>query len=266
MDRSDATMSRGVDFEEPAVFQPAKRRVVVDWDGTLTEDDTWPGMGRWLPGAVEALRYLAREFDEVMIYTCRTANVDVDEITHRSNVDQVSLIRLMIDDAGLPPNVQLWLHDYKPMAEYYIDNRGVRFTGDWESLMTELFPAMVNEPTGIEVIGHAIRTFETGATRDTEGGKLDYEGFLSPVVLRRYAEYMQKHSVQSDGQIRPSDNWQKGMPRDVYMKSGFRHFMDWWGNHRGDAGGEDPDLEEALCALIFNASGYLFELLRGGAK
>jgi len=35
-----------------------------------------------------------------------------------------------------------------------------------------------------------VRTFDTGATRDTEDGKLDYEGFLSGRVLKRYAEYM----------------------------------------------------------------------------
>jgi len=28
-----------------------------------------------------------------------------------------------------------------------------------------------------------IRQFTTGATRDTSDGKLDYEGFISPLVL-----------------------------------------------------------------------------------
>jgi len=32
-----------------------------------------------------------------------------------------------------------------------------------------------------------MRQFESGATRDTEDGKLDYEGFLSPAVLLRFA-------------------------------------------------------------------------------
>ena len=54
-----------------------------------------------------------------------------------------------------------------------------------------------------------MRTFDTGATRDSDNDKLDYEGFLSPLVLRRYAEYLHKHRKQSDGKIRTSDNWQK---------------------------------------------------------
>ncbi|MDX1279384.1 dATP/dGTP diphosphohydrolase domain-containing protein [Oceanihabitans sediminis] len=104
------------------------------------------------------------------------------------------------------------------------------------------------------------RYFDTGATRDTDEGKLDYEGFISPLVLERFAQYMNKHRYQSDGNIRDSDNWQKGIPQTAYMKSGWRHFMDWWKEHRGIKSKEG--IEEALCAVIFNASGYLFEILK----
>jgi hypothetical protein len=109
-----------------------------------------------------------------------------------------------------------------------------------------------------------IRKFDTGATRDTDVGKLDYEGFLSPIVLKRYAEYMNKHRTQSDGGLRDSDNWQKGIPKDTYMKSMWRHFMDLWFEHRGLKGRDG--IEEALCAIIFNCMGYLFELLKNKQK
>ena len=58
-----------------------------------------------------------------------------------------------------------------------------------------------------------MRNFDTGATRDVDTNKLDFEGFLSPVVLERYAEYMHKNRVQADGNLRDSDNWQKGIPK-----------------------------------------------------
>ena len=70
----------------------------------------------------------------------------------------------------------------------------------------------------------AVRTFDTGATRDTDDGKLDYEGFISPLVLERFARYMHTHRLQPDGTLRDSDNWQKGIPRDQYIKSAWRHF------------------------------------------
>jgi len=106
-----------------------------------------------------------------------------------------------------------------------------------------------------------LRIFETGATRDLDADKYDYEGFLSPLVLDRFAAYMHKHRMQVDGSLRASDNWQKGIPKDAYMKSGWRHFMAWWKLHRQPKV-DRPQLEEALCALLFNAMGYLHEALK----
>ena len=106
----------------------------------------------------------------------------------------------------------------------------------------------------------AHREFETGATRDTDEGKLDYEGFFSPLVMLRFAEYMHENREQPDG-FRESDNWQKGIPQEAYMKSKYRHFMDTWLHHRGLADLAGSDLERALCAELFNTMGYLHTIL-----
>jgi hypothetical protein len=122
-----------------------------------------------------------------------------------------------------------------------------------------------------------VRTFKTGATRDVDHNKPDYEAYLSPRVLRAYGRYMLKHQIQADGTRREGDNWQKGMPLEAFMKSGWRHFMEWWERHRAPGGqcppgycpeGEDMQtleqaekIEEALCALLFNVMGYLHETL-----
>ncbi len=105
-----------------------------------------------------------------------------------------------------------------------------------------------------------MRKFTGGATRDTEEGKPDYEGFLSPLVMERFGEYMTKHRKLPDGSLRDSDNWQKGIPKDVYMKSAWRHFVAWWWEHRGHWTADG--IEEALCGLLFNVQGYLHERLR----
>lgn len=105
----------------------------------------------------------------------------------------------------------------------------------------------------------SMRTFETGATRDVDVEKFDYEGFFSPEVLERFAAYMHKNRIQRDGTRRDGDNWQKGIPKTVYMKSMWRHFVDVWKAHRGLPA---PDIEEGLTALMFNVMGYLFEVLK----
>ena len=109
-----------------------------------------------------------------------------------------------------------------------------------------------------------LRTFKTGATRDTDENKLDYDGFLSPLALERFAQYMDGHRTLADGSRRDSDNWQKGIPADAYRKSMWRHFMDFWSLSRQ---GKVGDLiEDALCAIIFNAQGYLHELVKARSQ
>ncbi len=107
-----------------------------------------------------------------------------------------------------------------------------------------------------------LRTFATGATRDIEDGKLDYEAFLSPLVLKRYAEYMHQCRIQSDGNLRDGDNWTKGIPRRAYLKSLHRHMMDVWLIMRGwPERATTLDLEMALGACLFNVMGLLHEVL-----
>ena len=105
-----------------------------------------------------------------------------------------------------------------------------------------------------------IRTFNTGANRNSDQGKLDFEGFLSPLTLEAYAEYMNKNRHLEDGTLRDSDNWQKGIPKDAYMKSMWRHFFDVWKNHRGLETKED--VVTNLCGLLFNVSGMLHEAVK----
>lgn len=104
-----------------------------------------------------------------------------------------------------------------------------------------------------------MRKFKSGATRDTDENKLDFEGFLSPLVLERYAEYMHKNRIQADGKLRDSDNWQKGIPKDAYMKSKWRHFFSVWKTYRGY---DNNDITEELCAELFNTMGLLHEVLK----
>lgn len=113
----------------------------------------------------------------------------------------------------------------------------------------------------------AIRKFKSGATRDTAEGKLEPWGFLSPLALHRFSEYMHKHRKQADGSLRSSDNWKKGIPIDVYLHSLMRHVFDFWlvmtgFKPRFDKKVEDP--VEIACAIMFNVQGFLHEALSKG--
>ena len=110
-----------------------------------------------------------------------------------------------------------------------------------------------------------MREFTTGATRDDDDTKNDYEGFLSPLVIEAFGNYMTKHRKQADGTLRDSDNWQKGYGEgdehyNVCMKSMWRHFLAVWKWHRGWDSAEG--VEESLGGLLFNVMAYWDRLLR----
>lgn len=111
-----------------------------------------------------------------------------------------------------------------------------------------------------------MRTFSTGATRNSDANKPDFEGFFSPLVLGYYAQYMHKNRVQADGKLRDSDNWQKGFGLKTLFSSLWRHFWQSWMLYRGnkvyDWDNREPiHLKEALCGLLFNTQAALHEIL-----
>ena len=109
------------------------------------------------------------------------------------------------------------------------------------------------------------RKFDTGATRDTTEGKLDYRKALSPIVLQRYVQYLDAHRKQPDGSMRDFDDWKQGIPIEAYFEGLGRHEMAVWLLHDGFPAEDNHGpvtLEATLCAIIFNSSGWLHEILK----
>jgi len=112
-----------------------------------------------------------------------------------------------------------------------------------------------------------MRNFDAGATRNKCEHKFDYDGFNASICDYSYAEYMHKHRFQADGTMRDGDNWQKGIPVEVYRKSMFRHMQDLRryldGQEVLDPDTDDPvDCIELLNAIEFNVKGMKYELLK----
>ena len=146
----------------------------------------------------------------------------------------------------------------QPFFSQSINTSAFQFESKGRSYPAEMLDQTLDTPI--------MRTFETGATRNSDVDKLDYEGFLSPKVLTEYAKYLHQHRLQADGKLRASDNWQQGIPKDVYFKSFLRHTFEAWTQHRtpnnGLVGYSVEDRIAALMAVAFNVFGYTFELIR----
>lgn len=114
-------------------------------------------------------------------------------------------------------------------------------------------------------ISNSVRVFSSGATRDTDIGKLNYLKALSPLVLQRYVQYLDKHRLQTDGNYRDWDNWKQGIDKQTYCESLLRHVINLWLLHEGLSAKDNHglvDIENSLMAIIFNAMGYAFEMLK----
>lgn len=107
--------------------------------------------------------------------------------------------------------------------------------------------------------------FKSGATRDTNKDKPNYIKALSPIVLQRYVKYLGEHRIQSDGKLRDWDNWKKGIDIQAYIEGLGRHELAVWLLHQGFPAFDNHGpvtLQDSLCGVIFNAMGYLYELLK----
>lgn len=113
-----------------------------------------------------------------------------------------------------------------------------------------------------------MRNFDTGATRNSNDHKYVYNGFNSALVEKSFAEYMHSHREQADGTLRPADNWKKGIPKEAYLESLHRHYVDLWELMETgeetlvDADGHTVDKIHLLNAIRFNVNGLIFEHIK----
>lgn len=106
----------------------AARTVALDFDGTLVRD------GVWIPGAADAIRQLWLRDTLVVVHTCRA-----------NSPDGVQLVERALADLGTPPvgprgGRRLHVHTEpgKPHADFYVDDKAVRFDGDWERTLATI--------------------------------------------------------------------------------------------------------------------------------
>lgn len=82
--------------------------VAIDWDHTLMNGT------EWLPGAQDALKQLRELGHTIVIHSCNNP----------------SWIKRNLFEAGIVVD-EIWDSKGKPVAHAYIDDRGIRFNGDW---------------------------------------------------------------------------------------------------------------------------------------
>ena len=97
-----------------------KQRVAVDFDGVLHQYNGWQGDGTFadpVPGAKQFLEKISRHYD-VVVCTAR---------------DRLDFVCGWLSKHSMLGLVEL-VTNQKPIAVAYIDDRGVRFNGDFDAM------------------------------------------------------------------------------------------------------------------------------------
>lgn len=95
-----------------------------------------------------------------------------------------------------------------------------------------------------------ITTFKSGAIRDNQEGKPDFNETISWTAFNRYAKYMTGKKAKYG-----AGNFKKGIPTSSYVASMLRHVDKWMRNTYEN--GQDELNEDHLSAIVFNVFGIM---------
>jgi hypothetical protein len=97
-----------------------------------------------------------------------------------------------------------------------------------------------------------IRTFKSGAIRDSEQGKESYVETISWTAFRRYSQYMTGKKEKYG-----AGNYKKGIDIECYEESLMRHIVKYFANKYEGENLEKND--DHLSAILFNCFGIMHE-------
>ena len=117
--------------------------VAVDIDGTICEPIEWErwqkdGLNYFPPvqaGAKEAIEELRKLGLFIIIHSCRTTPL-VNNFAY-SEGQMIALVAGMLHKEKIPYDL-IWSEVGKPIADLYIDDKGVYHAGSWADTMKEV--------------------------------------------------------------------------------------------------------------------------------
>ncbi len=122
------------------------KTICIDFDGTLC-DFAFPGIGTIKKGAKDAMKLFKYMGYYIIIYSCRTSHRhyeifggDPDSptlerphvIEMKNWLDENGIVYDEIDDGSKG----------KPLADYYVDDKAIRFENNWNEIAMGIFESV----------------------------------------------------------------------------------------------------------------------------
>lgn len=112
------------------------KTIVIDFDGTIC-DFAYPSIGAIKPGVKEALSLFRWLGYHIVISSCRTCkhHPDVFSCQGKYGKEHIEMVDWL--DANEVPYDEIDDGTKgKPVADFYIDDKGVRFDNNWSEIAT----------------------------------------------------------------------------------------------------------------------------------
>ncbi len=114
------------------------KRVIVDFDGTIC-GFAFPDTGPLEPGVKEALQEIRDMGYEIVIHSCRTGSYWEGQLSMPNRLEHFKIIFKFMVLHDLPYDRILIDENYdKPIATFYIDDRGIGYHGNWNDVVNEV--------------------------------------------------------------------------------------------------------------------------------
>ena len=108
--------------------------VAVDFDGVVHKYTTYKGKGVFeepCDGVAWAMRMIKQEGGMVVINTCRRETQDISDYLKKHGIPYDTINHS-------PRNKEFDLGDKKVAADFYIDDKGISFRGDWKETYLQM--------------------------------------------------------------------------------------------------------------------------------
>lgn len=111
------------------------RTIAVDFDGTICEH-TFPGIGDLKEGVAEALATFRSLGFRIIIYSCRTSHYHTEIFGAGPAMERPRVKEMVafLNHHHIPFDEVDDGTKGKPLADFYIDDNGIRFDDNWAAI------------------------------------------------------------------------------------------------------------------------------------
>lgn len=126
------------------------KTISVDFDGVICQS-TYPGLGPLIDGAKEALQLFKSLGFTIIISSCRSCSWNWDTyyagqpVTHASERKVYQDMIEFLQANGIPYDIIDDGTKGKVSADFYIDDKGIRFTNNWADIAFLIHQAEMQE-------------------------------------------------------------------------------------------------------------------------